>query len=166
MINAKDTFYLMLRDRLAGINPNRTMSLRGVSRPGILVEENELPTTDVVPEIFRLRWTAVHINTQGPLPLTAMTCEIRYATEGSSAAAGIDRGRLLTRMDEELSTALRATPQSIPKRGYAVSFGALPVAYGTNVFWSDAVLTPSTVNAERLERVATVDVFSYEEAGE
>ena len=42
MQNAKDTFYVTLRDRLAAVNPARTMVLRGVTRPGVLVEENEL----------------------------------------------------------------------------------------------------------------------------
>ena len=34
MQNAKDTFYMTLRDRLAAVNPARTMVLRGVTRPG------------------------------------------------------------------------------------------------------------------------------------
>jgi hypothetical protein len=42
MQNARDTFYVRLRDRLAAVNPARTMVLRGVTRPGVLVEENEL----------------------------------------------------------------------------------------------------------------------------
>jgi hypothetical protein len=36
----------------------------------------------------------------------------------------------------------------------------------TNVFWSDAVFGAVVVNDERLERVATVEVFCYQEAGE
>ena len=34
MQNAKDTFYVTLRDRLAAVNPARTMVVRGVTRPG------------------------------------------------------------------------------------------------------------------------------------
>jgi hypothetical protein len=166
MINAKDTFYIMLRDRIATLNPARTMVLRGVTRPGVLVEENELATNDVVPDVFRLRWTALQIDAQGPLPLATMTCEILYATEGNSGNGGMDRGRLLAQMDEELSAALRATPHHIVKTNYATSFGVAPVVMATNVFWSDAVFTPTVVAAERLERVATVEVFCYQEAGE
>ena len=44
MQNAKDTFYLMLQSRLTALNPSRTIVVRGVLRPGILVDENELPT--------------------------------------------------------------------------------------------------------------------------
>jgi hypothetical protein len=166
MIDAKDTFYLMLRDRLAALNPARTMSVRGVTRPGILVDENELATSEILPDVFRLAWTALTINPLGPLPLAAMTCEIRYATEGSTGNAGMDRGRLLAAMDSELSTALRTAPHHILKHGYAVGFGASPLARATNVFWSDAVFGATTIAAERIERVATVEVFCYEEAGE
>jgi hypothetical protein len=166
MIAAKDTFYLMLRDRIAALNPARTMGLRGVTRPGVLVEENELATDDVVPNVFRLRWTALQINAQGPLPLATMTCEIRYTTDGNAGNGGMDRGRLLAQMDAELSSALRATPHHIVKTNYATSFGVAPIAMATNVFWSDVIFSPTVVVAERLERVATVEVFCYEEAGE
>ena len=42
MQSAKDTFYVTLRDRLAALNPARTVVVRGMVRPGVLVEENEL----------------------------------------------------------------------------------------------------------------------------
>ena len=93
MINAKDTFYLMLRDRLAALNPARTMGLRGVIRPGILVTENELATDAITPDIFRLHWTTLHVEALRPLPLATMTCEIRYATAGSAGNGGMDRGK-------------------------------------------------------------------------
>jgi hypothetical protein len=38
MQNARDTFYVALRDRLAAVNPARTMVVRSVVRPGLLVE--------------------------------------------------------------------------------------------------------------------------------
>lgn len=166
MINAKDTFYLMLRDRLAALNPARTIGLRGVSRPAILVEENELATVDAPSDTFRLRWTTLKVDALAPLPLISMTCEIRYATQGSDGAAGMDRGRLLARMDAELSTALRTAPHHSLKHNYAVNFNTAPVAMATNVFWSDVVFAPATTAAEHIERVATVEVFSYEEPGE
>jgi hypothetical protein len=42
MQRAKDTFYITLRDRIAALNPARTVLVRGVVRPAVLVEENEL----------------------------------------------------------------------------------------------------------------------------
>jgi hypothetical protein len=44
MQNEKDTFYMMLQSRLAALNPARTIVVRGVVRPGTLVDENELPS--------------------------------------------------------------------------------------------------------------------------
>ncbi|WP_263382777.1 hypothetical protein [Granulicella arctica] len=167
MINAKDTFYLMLRDRLAALNPTRTMGLRGIIRPGILVEENELATDAIVPDIFRLHWTTLSMGVLGPLPLATMTCEIRYATTGTASNGGMDRGRLLTVMDSELTAALQIVPHQIQKRNYAASsVGVAPVAMLTNVFWSDASFSETVATAERLERTATVEVFCYQEPGE
>ncbi|MEO6802417.1 MAG: hypothetical protein ABI197_04120, partial [Granulicella sp.] len=152
MISAKDTFYLMLRDRIAALNPARTMGLRGVIRPGVLVEENELVTADIVPNVFRLRWTALQINVQSTLSLATMTCEIRYTTDGDAGNGGMDRGRLLAQMDAELSSALRATPHHIVKTNYATGFGVAPIAMATHVFWSDVAFSPTVVAEERLER--------------
>ena len=39
----KDTFYGVLRDRIAAANPSRTIVVRGLIRPSVLVVENELP---------------------------------------------------------------------------------------------------------------------------
>ncbi len=167
MTNAKDTFYLMLRDRLAALNPVRTFGLRGVTRPGILVEENELATDRVIPDIFRLRWTGVSLNTDTPLPLATLTCAIHYETAGSSGSGGMDRGRLLAQMDSELSSALTATPHSVLKRSYAQSgSNTAPIAMGTNIFWGAATFSSATTTSERVARVATVELFAYQEPGE
>jgi hypothetical protein len=164
MINAKDTFYIMLRNRLAALNPARTVTLRGVTRPGVLVEENELAAENIIPDIFRLRWSALSIDTQGSLPLATMTCAIHYATAGNGGNGGMDRGRLLAAMDSELSSALLATPHLIHKWNY--TRGDTPFSMATNVFWSDASFAPTVVAAEQLQRVATVEVFCYQEPGE
>ena len=103
MQDARDTFYVALRDRLAAINPARTIVIRGQVRPGILVEENELPTAFQPVDAFSLRWVAVRVDTATPLPLIAMECEINYATDGTAANGGMDRGRLLATMDGETS---------------------------------------------------------------
>jgi hypothetical protein len=102
-----------------------------------------------------------------------MVCEIRYATDGDSGNGGMDRGRSLSGMDGELVAALSVGPQHVQKMSYVAAagragtgVGLAPVAMATNVFWSDAVFGAATVNGERLERVATVEVFSYQEAGE
>ena len=169
MQNARDTFYVALRDRLAAVNPARTMVLRGVTRPGVLVEENELASAVRLANVFCMRWTGLSVNSQGALPLVAMSCEIQYATDGDAGNGGMDRGRLLSGMDAELVAAVNAAPQNGVKMNYVASAGGsglAPVAMATNVFWCDVVFGAVVVNGERLERVATVEVFSYQEAGE
>jgi hypothetical protein len=163
MQHAKDTFYITLRDRIAALNPARTVLVRGVSRPAVLVEENELATDVEPPETFRVRWTELKVEPHCDLPLATMRCEIRYATAGNSGNAGMDGGRLLAAMDAELSAAINAAPQRAAKTNYAAS-AATPMQ--TSVFWSDVTFNPAQTKNERLERVATLEVFSYQEAGE
>lgn len=165
---ARDTFYVALRGRLAAINPARTIVIRGQARPGILVEENELATAIQEADAFSLRWTAMRADTAAALPLVVMECEIGYATDGTPANAGMDRGRLLAAMDGELLAALNQSPQSAVKMDYSgvAATGAAAVAMVTSVFWSQPTFAPTTVNGERIERVATVQVFSSQEAGE
>jgi hypothetical protein len=168
MQNARDTFYITLRDRLAALNPSRTMVLRGVTRPGVLVEENELASAAVPVNVFCLSWTGMSVDAKAALPLVTMVCEIRYATDGNAGNGGMDRGRLLAAMDGELAAAVNESPQNTVKMNYSAAAGAGAAAapMATNVFWGDAVFGATVVNGERLERVATVEVFSYQEAGE
>jgi hypothetical protein len=168
MQDARDTFYITLRNRLAALNPYRTIVVRGQVRPGVLVEENELASAVQAVDAFMLRWTSLKVDASGPLPLVAMECEFDYATDGSSGNGGMDRGRLLASMDGELAAALTQTPQSAVKRNYAGVAGtaAAAVPMATNIFWSQPVFAVATASAERLARSATVQVFSYQEAGE
>jgi hypothetical protein len=161
MQNAKDTFYITLRNRLAVVNPERTMTLRGVVRPGILVEEAESPAAQLPPDVFVLRWTKFAADTQLPSILTNLTCEIHYATAGTHANTGLDRGRALEEMDDELLRML--CPAFTPKMNYTES----PTAQmSTNIFWSQAAFAPETTTRERVGRVATIEVFAFQEQGE
>jgi len=168
MEDARDTFYVVLRGRLAALNPARTIVLRGQLRPGVLVEENELPFAFQPVDAFCLHWTALRVDTAGPLPLAAMECEIGYATDGTAANGGMDRGRLLAAMDGELLAALNQVPHSAAKMNYSgvAGTGAAPTAMATRIFWSQPAFAPVTTSGERIARVATVQVFSYQEAGE
>ena len=163
MQNAKDTFYITLQQRLAALNPSRTLVLRGIVRPGTLVDENELPTACVPMDTFRLQWTRLQVTNTSPLRLITMECAIHYATDGSAGKGGMDRGRALAAMDTELASALAAEPHEVPKMNYAA---VPPTAMATNIFWSDPVFGATTTLDERLSRIATVQVFAYQEAGE
>ncbi len=161
MQSAKDSFYVMLRDRVAGINPGRTTVLRGVSRPGVLVEENELATTFSTTDAFWLRWTEVSVDVADAL--VRMRCEISYATDGLVGNGGMDRGQLLAGMDVELATALRREPQNVVKSAYSNN-GVATLA--TNLFWTDPVFGKTSADGERMSRTTVVEVFAYQEAEE
>ena len=161
MQNAQNTFYITLRDRLVALNPNRTIYLRGVTRPGILVESNEFVVAQPPSDVFVLRWIGLRNDPYLSDVLVQMECEIAYMTEGTVGNLGMDRGAMLTEMDAELMALLQ--PNTAQKMNYA-STPAVPME--TQIFWSEASFQPLKVARDRLSRVATVSLFSYEEPGE
>jgi hypothetical protein len=165
--NAKDTFYEVLKSRIATANPERTIVLRGVVRPGVLAEENELVTAITMPDCFRLRWLDTAVDPSNALPIATLACEVMYETAGTPGNAGMDRGRMLTEMDAELTSAVNTCPQHSLKQSYAAlatGGGATPMT--TNIWWSNVVFGPLIVKADRIARTAKVTVMSCEEAGE
>ncbi len=165
---AKDTFYTVLRDRVVGKNPARTVVVRGVIRPGVVVQENELPVAAVdgiaPTDAFCLQWTELKADGRGALPLLTAVCEIRYATDGSAAMAGLDRGRALAAMDTELAAAVGTRPQSAGGEMVAELAGggaSTVTSAGTRVFWGDVTFKPAVMKGERMERTAEVEVFCY-----
>lgn len=163
MQRAKDTFYMTLRDGVAAVNPQRTIVVRGVPRPGVLVEENELPAPVPMADVFRLRWTEMLVDAAATVRMLKMRCELAYETAGTAGTGGMDRGRLLAAMDAELLGALTGETQSAAKMDFS---GATPVPDGTRIFWSDPTFAGAVVQGERVSRIATVDVWSLEGAGE
>lgn len=167
MQNAKDTFYEVLRGRLAAINPERTIVLRGVVRPGVLVEENELVSTVALPDCFRLRWTQAASDPNAALATISLECEIDYETAGNAFNGGMDRGRLLAAMDAELQAAVNAAPQSAPKSNYSgLANSAAAVPMSTSIWWGPLVFGKTRINDDCIGRTATVVVNSFQEAGE
>ncbi|MGC1872078.1 MAG: hypothetical protein WA700_14075 [Acidobacteriaceae bacterium] len=161
MQNAQNTFYITLRNRLVALNPNRTIYLRGITRPGILVESNELVVAQPPSDVFVLRWLGLHNDPYLSDVMLQMQCEIEYMTEGTSANLGMDRGAMLTEMDAELMSLLQ--PNTAQKNNYAAA-PAVPME--TQIFWTEANFQPLKAERDRLSRIATVSVFSYEEPGE
>jgi len=161
MQNAKDSFYVALRTRLAAINPQRTILIRNVVRPGILVEEAEAPFAQLPTDVFVLRWLGLGVENDLASAMAAEECEILYATLGTQSFGGLDRGRALSEMDEELTAML--APYWTPKLNYTATPAA---ALLTKVFWDEPVFAPVTVTRDRLSRSARVVVYSYQEAGE
>jgi hypothetical protein len=161
MQNAKDTFYIALRTRLTAVNPARTMTLRAVTRPGILVSEAEAPMAQPLPDAFALNWTGMQADLQLPAILAQMSCEIQYCTAGTPTNAGLDRGRALEEMDYEVLKVLY--PYSAQKMNYAQNPAA---AMETMVFWSEPEFGPVVTLRDRLSRTVKVSVFAFQEQGE
>jgi len=161
MQNAKDSFYVALRTRLVAINPARTILLRAAVRPGILVEEAEAPFSQLPTDVYVLRWLGLGVEQDLPSAMVGAECEILYSTLGTQSFGGLDRGRLLSEMDEEVAAIL--TPFWTPKMNYLATPA---VTMLTKVFWDEPVFGQITVLRDRLSRSARVVVLSYQEAGE
>jgi hypothetical protein len=161
MQNAKDSFYVALRTRLAALNPERTILLRGAVRPGILVEEAEAPFAQLPSDVFILRWLGLGVDTNLASAMTAEECEIVYQTCGTQSFGGLDRGRSLSAMDKELLALLQ--PFYTSKLNYTVQ---PPAALLTNVFWDEPIFSPIVAQRDRLSRTAKVLVYAYQEQGE
>jgi hypothetical protein len=161
MQNAKDSFYMTLRTRLTAINPERTILLRGAVRPGILVEEAEAPFSQFPGDVFVLRWMGLGADMDLSSTMAATQCGLIYQTCGTQSFGGLDRGRALSAMDEELMAILQ--PFYTPKLNYA---STPPVAMLTQVFWDEPVFAPIAIQRDRLSRTASVVVYSYQEQGE
>lgn len=161
MQNAKDSFYMALRTRLTTINPERTILLRGAVRPGVLVEEAEAPFDQLPDNVFVLRWLGLAADVDLVSTMAAEQCEIVYQTCGTQSFGGLDRGRALSAMDEELIAMLQ--PFSTPKFNYTTTPAT---AMLTQVFWDEPFFGPAIVDRDRLIRAASVMVYSYQESGE
>ncbi len=164
----KDTFYIALRDRIALGNPARTITVRATSRPSVFVSENEISANaiDNVPftDTFLLEWLDLSLDTSYASSLASFTCQLRYASDGSTGASGLDRGRALAAMDSELATALVTAPMHAPALLFAEIAGggsSSSSPTGSNIFWSDPRFAAVKVRGERLERTAHVEVFGY-----
>jgi hypothetical protein len=93
--------------------------------------------------------------------MAAVECEIFYQTCGTQSFGGLDRGRSLSEMDEELVAMLQ--PFFTPKLNYTAT---PPAAMLTRVFWDEPGFTPIVTQRDQLSRSAKVMVYSYQEQGE
>ena len=152
---------MALRARLAAINPQRTILVRGTVRPGILVEEAEASFSQFPADVFILRWLGLAVDVDLCSAMAAAECEIAYQTCGTQSFGGLDRGRLLSQMDSELVSML--SPYCTPKLNYITT---PPTTMLTSVFWDDPAIAPIATQRDRLGRSAKMLVYSYQEQGE
>lgn len=169
----KDTFYITLRDRLATVNPSRVITLNGVTRPAIVVAENEtvIPVKPL-PDAFYLEWGAAH-----PVPMQmgdraifSLECVISYHTFGT-VESGVDRGRSLASLDTDLLCITQ------PANAEKMDYSQTPAAdLGSSIVWNTPQLgkvmgseapkneaLPRGSGGIRLERAAALQVFFFPE---
>jgi hypothetical protein len=169
----KDSFYMVLLQRLISLNPLRMVTLNGTTRPAIIVAENELVTSgQLLADAFYIEWGAVQAVTRqsGSRGLMEMECVISYHTFGT-VESGVDRGRALAALDTELFSICQ--PPQTSKRDYTQSPS---VDLGTNILWTTPSLSkvsgseaakneglPGGSEGVRLERSASLKVFFFSE---
>jgi hypothetical protein len=140
---AKDSFFLALQTRLAGLNPARTVTINGATVPAVLVVENLPPAgAEPQPNAFYIEWgTATVVEGHaGNAALMSLECVIRYYTLGTVQSM-VDRGRVLGQLDGELLAICQ--PTNTEKYDYTQSPS---VDLGTSVFWNQPVFQEATTS--------------------
>jgi hypothetical protein len=158
---AKDSFFIALRDRLAALDPARTVVVAGRMRPAVLVSENEPANSALpLPNAFHLTWglpECVKGTESSRRPLMKIDCTISYRVGGVQAGA-VDRGRAITALDSELFR-LTAPPRT-PKRDYG---HIPPVDLGSTVFWGMPDFVAVECAAGELRRTTRLAIFFFPE---
>jgi hypothetical protein len=158
----KDSFYVALRNRLVTVDPNRTVTLDGATRPAIAVIENEPPSgAPLLCDAFYLHWGNARPATPAIGNMMAMDCTVSYCTKGSIQNASLDRGRDLASLDNDL-LAIFSPPQTAK---YDYSTGA-PVALGSTIFWTQPLLNAAKSVPPYVGREITVTVYFYPEVNQ
>jgi hypothetical protein len=140
---AKDSFFLALQQRLAALNPARTVTINGATVPAVLVVENLPPASaEPQPNTFYIEWgTATVVEGHaGDAPLMSLECVISYYTLGTVQSM-VDRGRVLGQLDNELLGICQ--PTNTEKYDYTQSPSA---DLGTTVFWNQPTLQEATMS--------------------
>ncbi|HYW37149.1 MAG TPA: hypothetical protein VE957_03470 [Terriglobales bacterium] len=163
---AKDSFYMALRERLTALNPARTMVIDGVTVPAIVVRENMEPRFgEAQPGAFYVDFGDMLI-AESTRPMLGLDCHIWYASEGSGGT-GVDRGRVLAEMDNELVRI--CAPPHTQMRDYSQTPSA---DLGSGIFWTAPELgnAPGDISTQkqqwsagtaRVERYAQLRVYFF-----
>jgi hypothetical protein len=167
---AKDSFFLALQQRLAGLNPARMVTINGTTVPAVLVIEN-LPPSSAEPQAdtFYIEWGKADVvgGHAGDSALMSLECAISYYTVGTVQSM-VDRGRVLGQLDDELLGMCQ--PTNTEKYDYTQS----PAAdLGTAVFWNQPSFEETRASGfedktephmdGRVERLARLTVFFFSE---
>lgn len=129
---AKDSFFLALQQRLAGLNAGRTVTVNGATVPAVLVVENLPPSSaEPQPNTFYIEWGEADVmgGHSGSGALMSLDVVVSYYSLGTVQSM-VDRGRLLAQLDDELLSICQ--PPCTEKMDYTQSPSA---DLGTSVFW-------------------------------
>jgi hypothetical protein len=165
---AKDSFYTALRERMMAVNPQRRITVDGVSRAAMFASENEATSSRPMQnDSFYLRWGAcrsVAKHCAGGRQMRALECVITYSTRGT-CESGVDRGRVLGGLDNELLSICH--PAETRKRDFTQSPSK---DLGSNIFWTEPEMGELDVDESeisaasggaRLQRSARLTVFFF-----
>ncbi len=162
---AKDSFFLALQERLAALNPARSVTLNGATVPAIVVTENLPPRFEErLANTFYIEWGAGDVlSVWNGGAILSLDVSISYFSCGSVESM-VDRGRLLGQLDSELLSICQ--PANTGKRDYTQSPS---VDLGTRVSWnlpSFKAEAEEEAGAEsgRVERGAAMRLFFFSEA--
>ena len=158
----KDSFYITLRDRLVTVDPQRTITIDGATRPAIVVAENEPPNAaPPLCDAFYLHWGGARAVLPSAGTLMEMECTISYRTKGTDQNGNLDRGRDLASLDNDV-LAMWAPPQT---EKFDYSSGSA-VDLGSTVFWSQPVFSALVNAPPYIGREVSVSVFFYPEVNQ
>jgi hypothetical protein len=140
---AKDSFLLALQQRLASLNPARTVTINGATVAAVVAVENLPPAAgEPQPNAFYIEWGSAGVvdGHAGNAALMSSQCAISYYTLGTVQSM-VDRGRVLGVLDNELLGICQ--PTNTEKLDYTQS---PPADLGTTVFWNQPVFAEATMS--------------------
>jgi len=159
----KDSFYVTLRDRLAQAYPGRTITVDGITRPAMVVVENDKPSvTSRQHDAFYLEWGDAQPVRPATNILMAVNCTISYSSAGTEQNGGLDRGRMAGELESELLGIF--SPASTHKFDYTGEGD--PSDLGTEIFWSHAAFRVTKAAPGCVAGQAGVTVYFYPEVSQ
>jgi hypothetical protein len=158
----KDTFYVTLRDRLVAVDPQRTITIDGATRPAIVVAENESPGGGPpLCDAFYLHWGGARSVLPAAGTLMEMECVISYRTKGTDSSGNLDRGRDLASLDNDVLAI--CAPPCTEKFDYSTGTA---VDLESTIFWTQPVFSALVNAPPYLGREVSITVFFYPEVNQ
>ena len=158
----KDSFYVTMRDRLAQAYPDRTITVSGITRPAIVVVENDKPSvTARQHDAFYSGWPDAWPVQPAISNLMAIVCSVSYASAGSEQNGGLDRGRAAAELESELLAI--CSPRAVRKSDWT---GTDSSDLGSSIFWTVPTFRAAESSASCVAREPSVTVYFYPEVNQ